>query len=122
MKKVFTILCLFFTLALSAQGSFQVINLGNAYRIKATSIPNNAGFTVAITSKQLRVSVTCLQSMQTEVTFMPTNGHVDYELNGNNLISVATIFYNGTTKVGTKCMQPKCIVGLNPINQCFKKI
>jgi hypothetical protein len=122
MRNFLILVFVFITSLGMAQGSFQIINLGNAYRLKAVTIPSSAGIPVGVTSKQLRVSVTCMQTGQTEVTHMPTNAYVDYQLNGNNLIAMSTIFYNGTTQVGKKSMQPKCIFGLNAVQQCFKKL
>ena len=121
MRKLITLVfvCISF-LSFAQKGSFSISNFGDRYRIKLTEIPKSPNLAYWNVRK-LRVSVTCMQTFQTDVTFLPIDGFVDYKLNGNNLISCAVVYYNNSTYVGQKSIPTsKCIFGLNP-SACYEK-
>ena len=106
-------------MTLEAQSITKVQNMGDRYRISAPIVPNPF---VQFDVKRVRISVTCMATFATTVSYVPVDGYVEFQMNGNQLVSSATEYINKGVKVGQKSHIPVCFFGLNPINQCNKKL
>lgn len=105
-------------MTLDAQSFTKVQNLGDRYRISSPIVPDP--FT-PFSAKRVRISVTCMATFVTTVSHVQVGGNVEFQMNGNQLIASATEYYiNG--KWASKSNVPVCIFGLNPINQCNKRL
>ena len=109
---------LFASITLEAQPITKVQNMGDRYRISAPIVSDPY---TPFSEKRVRISVTCLATFETDVSYIPIGGHVEYQMNGNQLIASATQ-YKVNGKWATKSNIPVCVFGLNPISQCNKKL
>ena len=106
-------------MTLEAQSITKVQNMGDRYRISAPIVPNPF---VQFDTKRVRISVTCMQTFVTSVSYVPVDGFVEFQMNGQQLVSSATEYLNKGIKVGQKSHGAVCFFGLNAINQCNKKL
>lgn len=106
-------------LLVEAQPITKVQNMGDRYRISAPLVQSPH---VSFTHKQVRISVTCMASGVTTISYVPEGGYVDFQMNGQQIVSSATEYWNGGVKVGQKSHLSVCLFGLNPISQCNKKL
>ncbi len=107
------------SMTLEAQSFTKVQNLGDRYRISAPFVQSPH---VAFDAKRVRISVTCMQTFVTEVSYVPEGGYVDFQMNGQQRVSATTEYLNKGIKVGQKSHVSVCLFGLNPINQCNKRV
>lgn len=126
MKKILTILCLFFAItAFSQKGNYGIINMGNFYRISVTELPKIPSL-VYYDTRELVVDVRCIQTMELTRTVITINNtlppyNFDYYLNGNVLITVRVVYKKANVQVGQQHLPSKCIFGLNP-TLCVQKV
>ena len=104
---------------MEAQSFTRVQNLGDRYRISAPAVQSPH---VAFDTKRVRISVTCMQTFVTEVSYVPEGGYVDFQMNGQQRVSATTEYLNKGIKVGQKSHVSVCLFGLNPISQCNKRV
>lgn len=104
---------------MEAQSFTKVQNLGDRYRISAPAVQSPH---VAFDTKRVRISVTCMQTFVTEVSYVSEGGYVDFQMNGQQRVSATTEYLNKGIKVGQKSHLTVCLFGLNPISQCNKRV
>jgi hypothetical protein len=119
MRILFLLAFLLASMTLEAQSLTKVQNMGDRYRISAPSVPNPF---VQFDTKRVRISVTCMATFATTVSYVSENGFVEFQMNGQQLVSSATEYLNKGIKVGQKSHGAVCFFGLNAINQCNKKL
>ncbi len=107
------------SMTLEAQSVTKVQNLGDRYRISAPVVQSPH---IPFDSKRVRISVTCMSTFETTTSYVQENGFVEFQMNGQQLVSSATEYLNKGVKVGQKSHGSVCIFGLNPISQCNKKL
>lgn len=105
--------------AIEAQSFTNVQNMGDRYRISAPFVQSPH---VAFDAKRIRISVTCVQTLATEVAYVSEGGYVDFQMNGQQRVSATTEYLNKGVKVGQKSHLAVCFMGLNPIIQCNKRL
>ncbi len=119
MRIIIILAFLFASMSSEAQSLTKVQNMGDRYRISAPVIPPPH---VLFDTKRVRISVTCMGTFVTTVSYVQEAGFVDFQMNGQQLVSSATEYLNKGVKVGQKSHGSLCLFGLNPINQCNKKM
>ena len=117
MRIIILLTLLLASITLEAQSLTKVQNLGDRYRISAPIVPDP--FT-PFSAKRARISVTCMATFVTTVSYVPVGGYVEFQMNGNQLVGSATEYLvNG--KWANKPNFPVCFFGTNPINECNKQ-
>lgn len=118
MRIIILLTFLLASIALEAQSITKVQNMGDRYRISAPIVPDPP---VPFSAKRARISVTCMATFATTVSHVTVGEYVEFQMNGNQLVSSATEYYiNG--KWASKPNIPVCFYGLNPISECNKKM
>ncbi len=110
---------LFASNVMEAQPLTKVQNMGDRYRISAPLVQSPH---VPFDSKRVRISVICLATFEATTSYVQENGFVEFQMNGNQLVSSVTEYLKSGVKVGQKSHVSVCLFGLNPINQCNKKL
>ncbi len=110
---------LFASNVMDAQSTTKVQNMGDRYRISAPLVQSPH---VPFDSKRVRISVTCLATFATTTSYVQENGFVEFQMNGNQLVSSVTEYLKSGVKVGQKSHVSVCLFGLNPISQCNKML